>query len=473
MKKPFIHLFTNMDKYYFFDVNRNKIVNISVEEYKSLIEHVTKGTEIDNKIYEKYKNKGFLNTERTYKSKNIFSEIAVDFLENKLRKICLQVTQNCNFRCEYCVYSGNYINRQHNAQKMEWETAKLGMDFLLKHSKESSSIDVGFYGGEPLLEYDLVLDCIKYMKKKAYGKQVSFNLTTNGSLLTEEIAKEVMEHNIRITISLDGPEEIHNKNRKFASSGNGTYESVYRNIQRIIKKFPEFKKNLLFSVVIDPTIQLNCVTEYIAAEDELFDESTIMGSLVSNIGRKEKSSTSENFAADWQYLKYKFFLKMLGRLNIDSELKLLQSSQIQLINFIKSMKMEVPDLYEEGHHSGPCIPGGIRLFMNTQGHFFPCEKVSETSEYMKIGDVYNGFDFEKVNSLLNIGMLTERECSTCFAFRNCTVCATMADDGESLSREKKIEYCKFVRRNFEDILKDACTLHECGLKIEQLAMSNY
>lgn len=82
----------------------------------------------------------------------------------------MQVTQNCNLRCQYCVYSGSYINRVHNNKRMSVEVAKQAIDFLVKHSENSKEISIGFYGGEPLLEVPLIREVVDYAEGVFSGK---------------------------------------------------------------------------------------------------------------------------------------------------------------------------------------------------------------------------------------------------------------------------------------------------------------
>lgn len=129
----------------------------------------------------------------------------------------------------------------------------------------------------------------------------------------------------------------------------------------------------------------------------------------------------------------------------------------------RTISKQLPD---KTHHGGPCIPGAQRLFVDVGGNFFPCERVSESSETMHIGHVDKGFDYEKVGKLLNLGKLTEENCKNCWAFRFCSICAAFADDMKELSCKKKSSYCKNVRKRQEDYFRDFCILNEFGHKFE-------
>ena len=97
--------------------------------------------------------------------------------------------------------------------------------------------------------------------------------------------------------------------------------------------------------------------------------------------------------------------------------------------------------------SGPCIPGKLRAFIDVDGNLFPCERVSETSAAMQIGNIYDGFDVHKTLKILNVSQLTPDACRNCWSFRYCTQCAkpALGADG-GLSSESRIEHC-LVSRN--------------------------
>lgn len=468
--KPFIHIFKNKNEHYFFDINEHKIVNIPTEVYDLLLIQKETGQSITHPILEKLKGEGYLSSNRVEKIIHPYNDVLEDFLNSKIKKICLQVTQNCNFRCNYCIYSGGYETRDHTNQRMDLGTAKKGIDFLINHSKDSSSIDVSFYGGEPLLEFDFIKACMEYATECGEGKVVTFNMTTNGSLLNENMVEKFLEYNIMISISIDGPKEIHDKNRKFAANGCGTFDTVYSNLKALISKYPEFKKRLQFSMVIDPSIQLNCLNEFVATEEELFNETTIMAGLISDMYKKDELKGSREFARDWEYNKFRYYLYLLGKISDKNNSQLMRRSFVSLLDFIPYSQKTFKHLEKADHHTGPCIPGTIRLFMNTAGDFFPCERVSEKSDLMKIGNVDDGFRIDKIRKLLNVGELTKEDCQSCFAFRGCTVCAAMADDvtKNDLSKELKLSACQKTRHNFEELLRNACTLQEFGLKSEMV-----
>ncbi|MFZ5986713.1 MAG: radical SAM protein, partial [Bacillota bacterium] len=264
---PFIHTFRTSGGDYIYDVNKNTIVktqksvyeflnNLSKDNIKQSLESNTKEVfgAIENLVTE-----GFLSSNKLSEIVHPMDEFLVDCLNNKVRMITLQVTQQCNLRCSYCVYSDNYQTREHSNRRMDFEIARKGIDFIISHSKDLSHINIGFYGGEPILEFEMIKRCISYAEEKAEGKFVTFNMTTNGTLINEEVIEYFQEHNVSILISLDGPKSIHDKNRVFASNGQGSFDRIIANIENIREKYPEYSKNITFNIVLDPENNFSCI----------------------------------------------------------------------------------------------------------------------------------------------------------------------------------------------------------------------
>ena len=212
-QEPFIHLFSTPLGYYLYDVNTNEILKIDEDVYDYLQSGNIKDTQTIKKI-DKLKREGYLKCFRVEETEHPATELLPFYLQSKVGQLVLQVTQNCNLRCDYCVYSGKYITRGHTNKRMNYETAKKAIDFLKEHSVEKERVIIGFYGGEPLLEFELIKKCVKYARKELKGKQINFALTTNATLLNDEIINYFIEHSFIVTVSIDGPKEMHDDLRR-------------------------------------------------------------------------------------------------------------------------------------------------------------------------------------------------------------------------------------------------------------------
>lgn len=469
-RTPFIHTFSVGEKYYVFDVNTDKILNISKSLYQYLEKKLPE-EELENledaeikEVIAEMRKMGFLKTKRVKCTEHPYTPYVNSFLESRVTSLVLQVTQNCNLRCEYCVYSGSYHNRVHSNKRMSFEMAKRGIDFLIKHSKDCNAIHIGFYGGEPLLEFDLIHKCMQYASEKGYGKKIYFNLTTNGTLLTKEMVEIFEKYDLHLMFSLDGPKEIHDMSRKFASN-EGSFETLINNVKMIKEYYPVFfENNIAFNTVLNPENGYSCVSDFIAA-DTLLNTSPFMSGIVSPINAKNEKTVSEQFVEEE---RYEYFLLLLEKVNEIKEgrippLEAADSVQLEEMRFQKNLvgNFELPD---KSHHAGPCIPGSFRLFMNVDGDFYPCERVCENSEFVKMGNINEGLDVEKAKKILNIEEFTKERCHECWAYNYCHMCVADIEWADGNPEKSILKRCKEIKERVEDKFKDYCVLKDYGFQ---------
>lgn len=472
LDNPFIHTFRTREGYYFYDVNRNSIIKVVKGVYYTIKNNCEEGTVENNDLLSivKMKEEGLFSSKIVKKILHPANDTLLYYLNNKLKMLTLQVTRQCNLRCEYCVYSGNYENRGHSNERMSFTTAKKGIDFLLDHSRDSKNIAIGFYGGEPLLEFELIKKCIEYAEKQCEGKELLFTFTTNATLFNDEILEYIKEHNIRILVSLDGPGEVHDINRKFASNCRGTFDIVIKNLQIIKDKYPEVYNKLNIHAVVDRKNEFGCINSFFA-DNKVVKDASFSLSFVSEYYSKRATTSEENFIKDIDYEYFKLFLNKLGKLDKKYISKLVTPYFEHMERTYKQL-VPVSELSDKMHHGGPCIPGVQRLFLNVNGEFFPCERVNEESYVMNIGNIDDGFDIEKVRSILNIGKISEEECKTCWAIRFCGLCAAAADNVTEFSSKKKAGYCNNTKNSIESMFKDICTLREKGFNFSDVQIEN-
>ncbi len=157
-----------------------------------------------------------------------------------LLRLTLCITEDCNFRCKYCAYSEFYDHTRNPSDKyMDFTIAKKAIDYyfsLLKEGKRYNPLrkpSIGFYGGEPLLNFKLIKDIVKYVECNYINYKTVYTITTNGSLLDDKKANWLMKHKFIIDVSLDGPEQEHNRLRVY-TNGNGTFKEVMKNTSSIM-----------------------------------------------------------------------------------------------------------------------------------------------------------------------------------------------------------------------------------------------
>ena len=172
----------------------------------------------------------------------LFSEDSFELLQDELKRrsegivkaLCLHVAHSCNLNCEYCFASqGRYSGER---ALMSFETGKRALDFLIEHSGSRRNLEVDFFGGEPLMNWQVVKDLVKYARsvEKEYNKNFRFTLTTNGMLIDDEVIEFSNREMSNVVLSLDGRKEIHDRYR-VDYEGRGSWD-------RIVPKFQEFVK---------------------------------------------------------------------------------------------------------------------------------------------------------------------------------------------------------------------------------------
>jgi uncharacterized protein len=197
---------------------------------------------------ESFKTTGLLHDQKRY----TFDE----FLNTFSRMLTLELTQKCNLDCSYCIF-GNAYHRHHSRtlDSISLEIAELAIKYHL--DKYQSGRTITFYGGEPLLEFELLRHLVLYAEQycQDIGKdRPMFGLTTNGTLLNDEIIHFFVEHSFHVLISVDGDRESHDKYRLYKCSKQGSFDTIEKNLCRFIELYPEYQKR---GVIITLTASTN------------------------------------------------------------------------------------------------------------------------------------------------------------------------------------------------------------------------
>ena len=167
----------------------------------------------------------------------LFSE--ADFSDYKPHKeplvkaMCFHMAHDCNLRCGYCFAdTGSYGGGR---SLMSLETGKKAIDLLMKLSKHRKHVEIDFFGGEPLLNFEVCKALAKYghAEAKKHGKILKLTLTTNGVLLDDEVIDWANQHEMDAVLSLDGREHVHNRMRKFTNGAN-SYQAVVEPFKRFV-----------------------------------------------------------------------------------------------------------------------------------------------------------------------------------------------------------------------------------------------
>ncbi len=206
--------------------------------------------EIKNALSEKYKDEGItsedldevlsdiaeLKTDGKLFTEDQYADKAFDFKNRhtEIKALCLHVAHTCNLNCTYCFAAqGKYHGER---ALMSFETGKRALDFLVENSGKRRNLEVDFFGGEPLMNFEVVKQLVAYARsiEDKCGKHFRFTLTTNGVLLDDEVTEFANRECHNVVLSLDGRKEVHDRLRK-TINGKGSYDTIVPKFQKFVK----------------------------------------------------------------------------------------------------------------------------------------------------------------------------------------------------------------------------------------------
>lgn len=204
----------------------------------------------ENDIDELFEDIEALRDEGKLFTKDIYEGRAFD-LKNRstvIKALCLHVAHTCNLNCEYCFASqGKYENlygpdserggKPHGRALMTLEVGKRALDFLVENSGSRTNLEVDFFGGEPLMNWEVVKEIVRYGREleKLHNKRFRFTLTTNGMLIDDDVIDFANKEMHNVVLSLDGRKEVHDRLRK-TIGGKGSYDTIVPKFQKLVEK---------------------------------------------------------------------------------------------------------------------------------------------------------------------------------------------------------------------------------------------
>lgn len=210
--------------------DKNRLIDSLFEKYK--VKSVSK-----EEILECYLEIEKLKADGTLFSQDVFEDKAT-YLKEKtvgvIKALCLHIAHTCNLNCEYCFASqGKYHGER---ALMSYEVGKRALDFLIENSGTRKNLEVDFFGGEPLMNFEVVKQLVAYARsiEKDKGKNFRFTLTTNGVLIDDDVIDFCNKEMSNVVLSLDGRKQVHDRYR-VDYSGCGSWEKIVPKFQKLVK----------------------------------------------------------------------------------------------------------------------------------------------------------------------------------------------------------------------------------------------
>lgn len=372
-------------------------------------------------------------------------------INEDLGQITLELTERCNLRCEYCIYGAeNDVFRNFGNQDMSFETAKKAIDYGVAHSGDE--LAVTFYGGEPLLMFDLLKQCVEYCQG-IKNKKINFAMTSNLVLMDEEKAKYIASiPDFVVTCSLDGPKEIQNRYRKFPN-GKGSFDIVMQGLKNITMALgKEAATRLNFSMVMTPPygVEKFDVIQNFFNSLEWLPKNTVKNVAYVQYG-KIKGENEDEYR--------KLTVEEIDPIGVWSEKHISGGKELEQGGIFTAKKIE--DTLIRIHlrrlrdkpmdtfsFNGCCIPGSRRIYITADGKFKICERIG-LSPY--IGDIDNGVDINVVKKHYIQDFMNEsvKYCNNCWAVHLCSVCYSECYNENGIEIENKHALCNSQRFNME------------------------
>ena len=242
-----IHKFKQGDNFFVLDVNTGAVHIVDELVYDLVDDNKLRDKEElikefgakygEETISEAYEEILELIDEDILYSKDQYEDIAHSSMDDRdyIKAVCLNIIHGCNLRCKYCFADEGEYNGHKGV--MSVETAKKAIDYVVKRSGPRRNIEIDLFGGEPTMIMDTIKEIIAYAREneKAWKKNIRFTMTTNATLLNEDMMDFMDKEMGNIILSLDGRKEV-NDNVRIKVDGSGSYDDILPNIKRMIEK---------------------------------------------------------------------------------------------------------------------------------------------------------------------------------------------------------------------------------------------
>jgi uncharacterized protein len=474
-----VHVFQEKNDWYVYDMNSNEVFGVEEIVAKALMSTAKDREGVSAELSKEYStaeiDAALAEIDDTREKHGIFKEWELGWggkcpicsdpanYEKKIQQLVIETTSDCNLRCVYCNFT--YQAGEHARQSNSLEVLTDSVNYFLDHSGEGEHRVISFYGGEPLLAIDNIRLVLGILEKRGLKDSVELVLDTNATLVDDEIVELIASNDIRLQISLDGPEHVHDANRVFAN-GKGSHATVMQNIKRLSKKLPDYVNKALYMATLAPPYEIEEIDSYfqnlhsdlgIEGEAHVMANFASINHVLDHYTELHGDCRELQLAAYSRAVEHYVSYSVAGR---HDELGPVYKALFDrnLANLYRRSNLPIP---EKMGLNACCAPGVRKLYVNTRGEYLPCERMSY--DYV-IGSADEGISHDLVDSLYkDLGETVKDRCLSCWAVRLCSLCFThMLEkrDGSGLHVPQAI--CDYMRNSKEEDLKLFLGLHQAN-----------
>lgn len=339
--------------------------------------------------------------ELLYASDDYIRDLDLDKNKPVIKAMCLHVAHDCNIRCAYCFASQGDFEGVRSI--MNFETGKKALKFLAENSGSRRNLEVDFFGGEPLMNFEVVKQLVTYGRglEKIHNKLFRFTLTTNGVLLDDDNIDYINDNMDNIVLSIDGRPEINDKMR-YTINGKGTYDTIVPKLQKMVSK----RGNKSYYVRGTFTkFNTDFAKDVIHLADLGFKQTSI---------EPVVAEPHHNYALD------------------ESDLEKIGQQYEELADVLVERKGTDKEFnffhFNVDLTQGPCVikrmsgcgAGAEYIAVTPEGDIYPCHQFVGNEDF-KIGDLDKGIENKNLSiEFKNAHVYNKEECKTCWAKFYCS-----------------------------------------------------
>ena len=411
----------------FSENDRESIISVLTEKYSS--KNVSK-----KDIEECYEQIVSLKNEGKLFAPDTFEPMAGKLKEKTsgvVKALCLHIAHTCNLNCEYCFASqGKYKGER---AVMSFEVGKRALDWLIENSGSRKNLEVDFFGGEPLMNFEVVKRLVAYARsiEKEKGKNFRFTLTTNGLLIDDDVIEFANKEMSNVVLSLDGRKEIHDRFR-VDYNGNGSFDKIVPKFQKLVKA--RGNKNYYMRGTF--THANPDFLEDIKVMLDLGFTELSMEPVVCAAGDPSELTPEDITVVMEQYEKLAFLMLQKEK----------EGKPFTFYHYMIDLT------------GGPCIykrisgcgSGTEYMAVTPWGDLYPCHQFVGDEKF-KLGDIYNGVTNPTVqNSFKECNVYAREDCRNCWARLYCSGgCAANAYHATGSVKGIYMAGCELFKKRME------------------------
>ncbi len=375
-----------------------------------------------------------------------------DAIARQIAHITLELTEACNARCHYCPYVRS-PQRCDAPRRMNWATLTNALALLMSRSSDVAECSVSFWGGEPLLELPLMRRAVEHVAREYPNRAVRYQFTTNGTLFSDSAVRFLIDHDVTVVVSMDGPAVVHDRHRVL-SSGKGMFDRIVAGLQTILREDSDYyRKRVRFHCVLTPGVDISAVAEFFGRNELCRGHSVTFQPVGSTRWFADSYGT---FAKEDQQRLRSAMREEVVAIQHEPSNPLAVAGVRSLLPIATRPRTQLGTVISP---NGCCVPLLRKMHVAAGGDTYLCERMDHDN---RVGNVnHGGISVDAVVDLVreycDHGL---EDCRSCWAMRLCRTCYRDFMSENKWSAASRAETCDESRSRIMEALEDYAAVLE-------------